>query len=106
MVICLDLKTIKLTDFLAGSTEAKAATILHLLHNLSEYPDVQEKVFKEVSALSDFLTIESIKTAHYTRAVVYESFRMSPTAFAIARILEKDFEFSGYQLSAGVSLNN
>ncbi|CAG9806310.1 unnamed protein product [Chironomus riparius] len=88
-------------DFLAGSTEAKTATIMFLLYHLSEHPEVQNEIFKEASLLNEFLTADDLKKAHYTRAVLYETFRLTPTAPALARILENDFELSGHHVKSG-----
>lgn len=63
---------------------------------------MQESIYKEASSLNEFLTIEDIRHAHYTRAVLYETFRLTPTAPAIARIIENDLELSGYLVKGGV----
>lgn len=44
--------------------------------------------------------------AAFTRACIKESYRISPTTPCLARILEEDFDLSGYQLKAGVSIHS
>ncbi|XP_070493845.1 ecdysone 20-monooxygenase-like [Chironomus tepperi] len=90
-----------IVDFLSGSTEAKTATIMFLLYHISEHPEVQDKIYKEASSLNEHLTAEDLKKAYYTRAVLYETFRLTPTAPALARILENDFELSGHHVKSG-----
>jgi cytochrome P450 len=72
------------------------------LNFLSQNPEVQEKIYQESIRMNDTLTYEDLNQAHYTRAAVHESFRLSPTAFAVARILEQDCNLSGYNVKAGV----
>lgn len=95
------------TDFLTAGVELVPHTVSFFLHYLSENPEVQEKIFEETKAMSDtFLTHENVCEAHYTRAAIHEAFRLSPVAFAIARIIEEDVYVSGYHLKAGVSSLN
>lgn len=68
-------------------------------------PETQEKIFQETKDMNEDLTQEDLSRAFYTRAAIHEAFRLSPSAFAIARILEEDFYLSGYHLKAGVSLH-
>lgn len=49
------------------------------------------------------ITKEAIAKADYTKACVQESYRIRPTAFCLARILEENMELSGYHLKTGVS---
>lgn len=53
--------------------------------------------------MNEVLTNEDLSRAFYTRAAIHEAFRLSPSAFAVARILEEDIFLSGYNLKAGVS---
>lgn len=54
--------------------------------------------YRDTNILQDALT-----NATYTKACIQESYRLRPTAFCLARILEEDMELSGYSLNAGVS---
>lgn len=66
-------------------------------------PEAQEKIFQETASFSEDLSNEDLSRAFYTRAAIQEAFRLSPSAFAVARILEEDFYLSGYHLKPGVS---
>lgn len=77
-------------------------TLSFILHHLSDHPEVQEKIYEESLGMNDELTNEDLMRASYTRAVIQEAFRITPAAFAIARILEEDMTFSGHNLRAGV----
>lgn len=80
-----------------------AYTILILLHFLTINGEAQEKIYQETVNFGDQLKIESLLKASYTRAAIHEAFRMCPCAFVISRILEKDTNFSGFDVRAGVS---
>ena len=47
---------------------------------------------------------DAFTNATYTKACIQESYRMRPTAFCLARILEEDMQLSNYDLKAGVIL--
>lgn len=53
--------------------------------------------YRNISILQDGLS-----NAIYTKACIQESYRIRPTAFCLARILEEDMNLSGYNLQAGV----
>ena len=80
-------------------------TMSFLLYFLSTNPEAQEKIFQETKDMNEDLVQEDVSRAFYTRAAIHEAFRLSPSAFAIARILEEDFYLSGYRLKAGVSFD-
>lgn len=80
-------------------------TVSFILYFISINPEVQEKIYEETFGMNDNLTQEDLSRAFYTRAAIHEAFRLSPSAFAIARILEEDFELSGYVLKPGVSFS-
>lgn len=40
--------------------------------------------------------------AHFTKACIQEVFRLTPTAFCLARLLEEDTTLSGFDLKSGV----
>lgn len=75
-----------------------------IFHYLTVNPEAQEKIFEETKDMPDELTHEDLCKAFYTRAAIHEAFRLSPVAFALARILEEDFYLSGYHLKPGVNL--
>lgn len=48
---------------------------------------------------------QDLDEASYAKAVIKETFRMSPISVGIGRTLGKDAVLSGYHVPAGVSLN-
>jgi len=77
--------------------------------HLSKNPNAQEKIYKEFTQTmhSDVnIMHEQLSKAVYTKACLQESFRLSPTAFALARILEEDTVLSGFNIKSGVCFNN
>ncbi|CAO1327955.1 unnamed protein product [Diamesa tonsa] len=94
-------KKSSVVDFIAAGMETLSHTTSFFLYFVSLKMDFQDKIFEEVSMLNDVVTQDDVQKAVYTRAAIQESFRMSPTAFALARILEKDLILSGYPVKAG-----
>lgn len=93
-------------DFITAGIELYSHAVSFMLYYLSKHPEVQEKIFEETSEMSEDLTSENLSRAFYTRAAIQEAFRLSPSAFAIARILEEEVYLSGYRLQPGVSFKN
>ncbi|XP_014093991.2 ecdysone 20-monooxygenase isoform X1 [Bactrocera oleae] len=91
-----------IVDFIAAGIETLANTVLFVLSSVTN----DEGVISGI--LADFceyrkttITKEAIAKADYTKACIQESYRIRPTAFCLARILEENMELSGYQLKAG-----
>lgn len=93
------------SDFLIAGIELLSHSVSFLLYYLTINPEVQEKIYEETLNMSEVLTHEDLSRAFYTRAAIHEAFRLSPSAFAVARILEEDLYLSGYHVKSGVSLN-
>jgi len=62
-------------DFLTA-TQVLSHTVIFLLNFISSNAEVQEKIFQESSLLSENPSLEELNKAHYTRAVIQESFRV------------------------------
>jgi cytochrome P450 len=74
-----------------------------IIYYFTQNPEAQEKIFEETLHMKENLTVEDLSRAFYTRAAIHEAFRLSPSAFAIARMLEDDLYLSGYHVKSGVS---
>ncbi|NXH37975.1 CP2J6 protein, partial [Dicaeum eximium] len=87
--------------FIAG-TETTATTLLWALLYMVLYPDIQEKVHKELDAIvgcSHVFCYEDRKRLPYTNAVVHEIQRYSNIIFvALPRVSVKDTELLGYHI--------
>lgn len=90
-------------DFLVAGIELVSHTVAFIIYYFTQNPEVQEKIFEETVNMKENLTVEDLSRAFYTRAAIHEAFRMSPSAFAIARMLEDDLYLSGYNIKSGVS---
>lgn len=82
-----------------------ANTLIFILSYTSRAPEHFQRIRQEFDGDNNFITIQQIENAHYTKACLHETFRVCPTAFCLARILEKDTKLSGYDLKRGVSEN-
>lgn len=90
-----------LIDLLTSGIDTLAKSLSILLYHLSANPETQLGICDEVSDLSPSATYNDLMDAHYTKACIQESYRINPTAFVIARLLEEDTELSGYALKSG-----
>ena len=107
---------ITVIDFITGGTFAASNSLTYLLYHLSHHQDVQEKLFQELysvlksknnSSLDCIQKIsvstEDLSHMPYLKAVIKESFRLSPVIPAVVRILSQDTILSGYKVPKGVS---
>ncbi|CRK99325.1 CLUMA_CG012599, isoform A [Clunio marinus] len=88
-------------DFLSAGVDVFAHTVCFLLHHLSDKPEVQERIYEEVMNMDDDPTHEDFSRFHYTRAAIHESYRLTPVAHALARVIEENTSCSGYLLKPG-----
>ncbi len=85
--------------FVAGhETTANALAFTSFL--LAKHEDIQEKVFKEVSAarVTTSVSLEQIKMLPYTRAVIDESMRLFPPAWITDRENQEDDTIKSYHI--------
>lgn len=81
-------KTAAIVDFIASGIHTLGNTLVFLLSLISQRKDVQEE-------------IAANENSEYIKACIKETFRLLPTAFCLARVLEKDLELSGHLVKAG-----
>ena len=86
-------------------TRQLSNTLSFLLHNLSQTVEYQRQIAQEFAHCVQHITNEDLVSARFTKACIQESYRISPTTPCLARILEEDFQLSGYHLQAGVSIS-
>ncbi|NWU69209.1 CP2J6 protein, partial [Pterocles burchelli] len=95
--------------FLAGS-ETTATTLRWALLYMLAYPDVQEKVQKELDAVlspSHLICYEDRKKLPYTNAVVHEIMRFgSIILISLPRKAVKDTTLLGYQIPKGTLISS
>ncbi len=86
-----------LTLFLAGhETTSNALTFTWYL--LSKHPDKAEKMRAEIDSVlgGRTPTIDDLPSLRYTEAILAESMRLYPPAWAIGRLALEDHEFGGF----------
>ncbi|XP_041766362.1 ecdysone 20-monooxygenase isoform X1 [Anopheles merus] len=88
-------------DLITSAIETLSNTLSFLLHNLSQTVEYQREIAQEFAHCVQHITNEDLVGARFTKACIQESYRISPTTPCLARILEEDFQLSGYHLQAG-----
>jgi cytochrome P450 len=89
-----------LTIFLAGhETTANALTWTWYL--LSQNPDAEARLHEELDRMPVAVSFEDIPNLKYTEAVLAESLRLFPPAWAIGRLALEDHEFGGFAVPKG-----
>uniref|UniRef100_A0A8D2PTW0 Uncharacterized protein n=1 Tax=Zosterops lateralis melanops TaxID=1220523 RepID=A0A8D2PTW0_ZOSLA len=90
------------SDLFVAGTETTATTLLWALLYMVIYPDIQEKVQKELDAVvgrSHVFCYEDRKKLPYTNAVIHEIQRYSNILLiALPRLSVKDTELLGYHI--------
>lgn len=91
-------------DFISAGIETLANTLSFILYYTTRERRTQDGIYAEFRHCPDGqINVDDLSAASYTKACVQESYRLTPTAFCLARILEEDTTLSGYDLKAGVS---
>ncbi|KAM3834574.1 cytochrome P450 2J4-like [Vipera latastei] len=92
-------------DFFAAGTDTTFATLKWALLLLTNHPDIQEKVQKEmedVFGLSGSISYQDRKTLPYTNAVIHEIQRVKYILLAgVPRQSTKDVNLKGYHIPKG-----
>ncbi len=91
-----------LTLFLAGH-ETTANALVWTWYLLSQNPDAEKKLHEELDLVLSARqpAIEDLPNLRYTEAVLAESMRLYPPAWAIGRLVIEEHEFGGYAVPKG-----
>ncbi|KAK7603329.1 hypothetical protein V9T40_003328 [Parthenolecanium corni] len=96
-------------SFLFAGHDTTTTGISFCIHQISNYPDVQEKVYQEIMSVipyTDVPTIQDLGKLRYTENVIKEVLRLYPPVPMIGRTLLEDVMVpSGYKLPANSHLN-
>lgn len=93
------------TLFLAGH-ETTSIALTMALYLLAEHPEHQQAVRDEVHAVAGDapLTLEHTRALKFTEAVLNETMRLYPPAWAIGREMTADVEIRGHRVAAGTQM--
>lgn len=90
---------------LAAGIETFASTLIFILHFVtSSEIRALDKIKEEFENCPDEIEPNSLAQAAFTKACLQETYRICPTAFCLARILQEDTCLSGYNVKSGVNL--
>ncbi|XP_063924599.1 cytochrome P450 4C1-like [Zophobas morio] len=93
--------------FHAGS-ETIAVTIGSALILLGIHPEIQEKVYEEISSLlsddTQSVTLEDVNKMYYLERVVKETLRLLPPVPFIVRKVDTEMQFDSYFVPAGCDI--
>uniref|UniRef100_A0A8D2MF97 CP2J2 protein n=1 Tax=Zonotrichia albicollis TaxID=44394 RepID=A0A8D2MF97_ZONAL len=92
-------------DLLLGGTETTSTTLLWALLYMVQYPDIQEKVQREIEAVlepSHVISYEDRKQLPYTNAVIHEALRYSNvTSVGVPRQCLRSTTLLGFHIKKG-----
>jgi cytochrome P450 len=92
----------ELVLFMLAGHDTTSTTLSYSLWALGHHPEIQERVFDEVSALGDRpLTPDDVPRLGHTVRVLHEALRLCPPGAGTPRLLRKDLTVEGYRLEAG-----
>jgi cytochrome P450 len=91
------------TLLMAGH-ETTAVALTFALYLLSQHPEVEERLHAEVDALPHAPGLADVPRLPYARAVVAETLRLFPPAWAMGREALEDVELGGYRVPKGTHL--
>jgi cytochrome P450 len=87
--------------FLFAGHDTTSGLLSFMFWKLAEFPEVQNKVFKEVKSLNSggkHLRYEDVEKLTFLNQVVNECLRMYPPAISVAKIATADFEIMDYPI--------
>ena len=89
-----------MTIFIAGN-ETSSNALTWTLYLLSQNPEAQEKMIKEIDEKLDAgveLGFNTVNDFHYVKQVIEESMRMFPAVWSVGRRAIEDDEIGGYRI--------
>ncbi|KAI5750989.1 hypothetical protein M8J77_003161 [Diaphorina citri] len=89
-------------DILLAGIDTSAYTTCFLLYHISRSASAQQRLFNAVKHLKrGSVTSADYDGCAYAKAVLKETFRLSPISVGVGRILNKETVLSGYHVPAG-----
>ena len=96
----------EVVTLLTAGHETTAITLSWTLYLLAQHPDIAKQLRNEVEAAANggTMTPDALARAPFLRAVVQESMRLYPPAWAIGREPRRDIELGGYHIKKGTQI--
>ncbi|XP_053691293.1 cytochrome P450 4C1-like [Sabethes cyaneus] len=91
-----------LDTFIFASNDTTAAAIASTLLLIAMHPNVQERLYQEITEAlpRDYIEYEDLSKLVYLEMVIKESMRLIPAGAAIARVCEKEIQVGEYIIPA------
>ncbi|CAH1264842.1 CYP27A1 [Branchiostoma lanceolatum] len=90
-------------ELMGAAIDTTSTALLWTLYELCRRPDLQDKLFQEVTEVigqDEVITYDHLKNLHLFKAVVKETLRLHPVAFAVSRVVQQDTVLMGYEIPA------
>ncbi|MCK5496949.1 MAG: cytochrome P450, partial [Hyphomicrobiaceae bacterium] len=93
----------EIKQYLWAGTETTALTLGWIFYLLSQHPEVTEKIRREGEEVYGDREprCEDIQKMTYTRAVMLETLRLYPPAWALMRTADQEDDIGGYKIEPG-----
>ena len=89
-------------DMIFGGIDTTGNKLAFLVYHLSRNQDKQEKLRQEIQSFGHSnLTVQDVGQMSYFKACLQESFRLTPIANMMARVLPQDSVIGGHKIPAG-----
>lgn len=92
-----------LTLIVAGH-ETTASTLNWTWYLISRHPQVEERLSRELDAMSEFPAYEDLSRFPYSRQILEESMRLYPAGWLMTRKALKDDQLGDYSVAAGTEI--
>lgn len=86
------------------TTKALSSALYHLATNAEPQTKLREELLRVLPEKEARITPDKLEQMPYLKAVIKETFRISPLALALRRTTVKDLVLSGYQVPKGTNL--
>ncbi|XP_062713552.1 uncharacterized protein LOC109401093 [Aedes albopictus] len=94
--------------FTFAGHDTTASALTFLLFNIAKYPDVQQKLFEEISSVvgsTTDLTLHTLNDLRYLDLVIKESLRLYPSVPMIARIATENTQLDDMPIPKGTCVS-
>ncbi|KAK4874888.1 hypothetical protein RN001_014248 [Aquatica leii] len=97
----------EICTFMLAGQDSVGAAVSFTLYNLAKHPDIQDKVFEEITNVfkeHPEITMESLNEMKYLEQCIKESLRLYPSVPLISKRLSEDVRLDNHTLPAGLNI--